>query len=505
MLKALHDRLDRCSSLPTLPSVALRILDLCQQDQLDLSQIAAVIGRDPALATKLLRTANSPMFALRREATSIMHAVNLLGVSAVRTMVLSFSLAGSCGTGGRPALASYWRRSMLSALAAREIARTSRPPDGDPVNAEEAFLASLLQDIGMLALSRALGKEYDNLLESAGPGHDKLIEAERSQLHADHAEIGAWLLRRWKVPERLAQVVGASHVPDQADSDSAALTGIVAISGRFADLWADDCAAAATRLHEAISRWPGAAIDTAAISGYLVAQGPQLAPMFDVRLDAAAMAEILEQAQEVQVALSMRAAIEVQSIHETLARLESRTAALLAEAQRDPLTGVANRGYTDSYLQEVFPAAVETSRRIGIIFADVDRFKSINDTHGHAAGDAVLRSVAGELTRCLRAGDFVGRYGGEEFVIILRAESIDEVVTAAERIRKSISQRPHSAGPGNCIPVTISLGCALLDPERHRDPAELVADADAALYAAKRNGRDRVEAGPVHAGLRRQG
>lgn len=495
MFDTVRERLERCSSLPTLPSVALQILDLCQQEQLDLKEISAVIGRDPALATKLLRTANSPMFALRREATSIMQAVNLLGVSAVRTMVLSFSLAKECSTTGQPAMASYWQRSMLAALAARELAQ--RSVMSVSLNPEECFLAALLQDIGMLALARSLGAEYAAMLTEAKGDHDQLIHQERHGLGADHAQVGEWLLRKWRVPILLARVIGASHQPRvlevDPDKELAALARVVSLAARFADVWMGDCETAAARLHDEVQLWPVDAVDTAAVMSFLVAQAPSLAPMFDVRLNPNEMAEILEQAKEAQVSLSLRVALEVQSTNEALARLESRTAALIAESQRDPLTGVASRGYTDSYLRELFPSVVAASRRIGVIFADVDHFKRVNDTYGHATGDAVLQSVAAELSRTLRGGDFVGRYGGEEFVVIIRADTMQEVTLVAERLRKMVSDRPHAAGPAGKLHLTISLGCALLEPGRHRDYRDLVAEADAALYLAKRNGRNRVE------------
>jgi diguanylate cyclase (GGDEF)-like protein len=487
----IRERLERCTTLPSLPSVAIRILELCQQEQLDLSQISKVISNDPALSAKLMKTANSPIFALRREVTTISYAVSLLGISAIRTLVLSFSLAANCQTGNHRRLRDFWRRSMLSAMAAREICRV---PYGGMQ--EEAFLGALLQDIGMLALAQALGMQYTKVLEAADGDHDKLVELEREAFGGDHAEVGAWLLTRWRVPAMLAQVVAASHSAWQTEEPGGtgldhALKHIVALSGRFADQWTGVPAEAATKLAEAVKTCGGAgiAVDIDAVNAHLVQQAPTMAPLFNVQLDATGMAAVLEQAQEVLMALSLRASQELTDIHQALARLESRTATLLVEAQRDQLTAVANRGYTSSYLDEVFQAAIDSNKLVGVIFADVDHFKKVNDTHGHVAGDTVLQSVAQTMVRSVRGGDFVGRWGGEEFVVIMRADSANDLAAVAERIRANVAETAHSIA-GRPMSVTISLGCALLEASRHRTSADLLEEADRALYQAKREGRN---------------
>lgn len=490
MNPAIREQLERCPSLPSLPAVAVQILEMCQKDDLDLNQIAAAVARDPALTAKLIKTANSPIFSVRREVTTISYAVSLLGANAVRTLVLSFSLARDNRPDGKSKLKGYWRRSLLSAMAAREIALTRQ------LNGDEAFLAGLLQDIGMLALSRAAGIQYNKILDAAGADHDRLAENERAAFGADHAEVGAWLLSRWRAPRLLAEVVAASHQPGKLANherdDVRALGEVVALGARFADLWAGDQESAPGALAAAIrERWPAGSVDIEAITARLIENAPQLAPLFEVALGTDEMSSVLEQAQDALVALSIRASQEVQHIHEALARLESRTAALLAEAQRDPLTGVANRGYTDSYLDQVFNAALESNRAIGVIFADVDHFKQINDNYGHAAGDAILQAMARCIGGSLRGGDFVGRYGGEEFVVIVRADSVGELTAVAERVRRNIADKRHSIGNGSVVPVTISLGSSLLNRARHKTPADLLGDADAALYAAKRAGRNR--------------
>ena len=158
MQPEIRERLERCSNLPSLPAVALQVLRLCQSDDLDLGQIAKVITNDPALSAKMLRLVNSPSYGLRQQVRTISHALALLGVNAVRTLALSFSLAADM-RGKKQAgidLQIYWKRSVLAAVAARELATAT----GLAAVKEEAFLAALLQDIGRLALARVAPEIY---------------------------------------------------------------------------------------------------------------------------------------------------------------------------------------------------------------------------------------------------------------------------------------------------------------------------------------------------------
>jgi diguanylate cyclase (GGDEF)-like protein len=485
-------RLERCTNLPSLPWVALKTLELCESDELDLGEIAAVIGRDPALAAKLIRTANSPLFAIHGEVTSIAGAVSLLGLNAVRTLVLSFSLLRDSKPGAQAGLKDYWRRSLLSAVAGRELGA------GLGADHDEAFLCCLLQDIGMLALSRSLGADYAAVLAGSDGDHDRLIELERREFDTDHAQTGAWLLERWNVPRRLPAAVRASHEggPPPAAPEAgpaATMASIVRLSGRFADLWVGDLATARNRLAaEVRGHWPPGAIRIDEIQAALVGQTPHIGPLFEVHLDPEEMAGVLAQAQEAIVAQSVRTTREIQEMHAALARLESRTAALLAEAHTDPLTGLANRGYTETYLGQVFYAATESRRLIGVLYIDIDHFKKINDRYGHAAGDSVLRSIALCMRTSIRGGDFIGRYAGDEFLVILRADHASEAETVAERIRRAIEDTPHPLGHGRTARLTASVGSALLDVARHETPEQLLEEADQSLYAAKRSGRNKV-------------
>lgn len=156
----------------------------------------------------------------------------------------------------------------------------------------------------------------------------------------------------------------------------------------------------------------------------------------------------------------------------------------------DPLTGLRNRRYLTEMLAVEFLRAQRHRTALSVVMADIDHFKGVNDRHGHAAGDAVLEGVAGVLKRRMRGSDHGGRYGGEEFLIVLANADVDGARIFAERLRQEVEETgfANDAGP---IHVTLSLGVAALRAS-HETPGDLVAEADEALYRAKEAGRNRT-------------
>jgi two-component system cell cycle response regulator len=154
-------------------------------------------------------------------------------------------------------------------------------------------------------------------------------------------------------------------------------------------------------------------------------------------------------------------------------------------AVTDSLTGLRNRRYAMRHLEGLMRTTGAT-----VMMLDVDRFKSVNDRLGHAAGDAVLRAVAERLRGSVRASDVVARLGGEEFLVIATGVTGDAAVPVAERLREAIAEHPVTTAAGP-LPVTVSIGIA--DAPAGTRPERLLERADAALYRAKQNGRNRVE------------
>jgi diguanylate cyclase (GGDEF)-like protein len=165
------------------------------------------------------------------------------------------------------------------------------------------------------------------------------------------------------------------------------------------------------------------------------------------------------------------------------------------KSTRDSLTGLLNHEEILRILAQELSRAGREENCVGVIMADIDFFKKINDTHGHLVGDVVLRSIAGKLHSLIRSYDFIGRFGGDEFLIILPDCCSEYAAAFAERLRQSVNREIIDTSDG-MIPVTISFGVAASSKERMIDAGSLVKAADVALYRAKKNGRNRVAAAP---------
>jgi diguanylate cyclase (GGDEF)-like protein len=180
----------------------------------------------------------------------------------------------------------------------------------------------------------------------------------------------------------------------------------------------------------------------------------------------------------------------------TLLQRSFRHAQLLHEAREDAKTGLLNAATWEREAAAEIARAVRTGTPLAVALLDLDRFKQINDTYGHLAGDKVLRQIAGTMTEVLREYDLAGRFGGEEFVMLLPQTRAVDALRIAERVRAHIARLPiYGAGGAEAerISVTVSIGVAALDAGSRRELTELLAAADAALYRAKASGRDQVQ------------
>jgi diguanylate cyclase (GGDEF)-like protein len=171
---------------------------------------------------------------------------------------------------------------------------------------------------------------------------------------------------------------------------------------------------------------------------------------------------------------------------------------LAREARIDALTGLGHHGTLRVDLDGAARAAHESGRPLGLLMLDIDDFKRVNDTHGHQAGDGLLTEFAGRLAALAREGEAPYRYGGEEFVLVLGGTGREGSEAAGERVRRMIADAPFDLGGGLSLPITCSVGVAVL-PDDAADPASLIAAADAAMIHAKRTGKNRVVS--FHPGL----
>jgi diguanylate cyclase len=184
-----------------------------------------------------------------------------------------------------------------------------------------------------------------------------------------------------------------------------------------------------------------------------------------------------------------------------ISNLQQSLEAIRAESLTDPLTGLGNRKYFDRAIEVALQNALANGEPLSLLMFDIDHFKSFNDSYGHLTGDQVLRLVGMSLKQTIKGQDITGRYGGEEFAVVLPNTALRQALTVADHIRRAVMAKElKKKSTGEILGrVTISVGVSMLKPDDDTD--SLIERADACLYAAKRNGRNRVicEADPEYA------
>jgi diguanylate cyclase (GGDEF)-like protein len=492
MLDHLKSKLKASVNFPSPPAIAQQIIALAGDPDVDISQVAVAISRDPGLSVKLLRVANSALYSRQRKSTNLRQALIVLGLHGATTLALGFSLVGTYRglKSNGVDYDRYWRRAILSASAARCFGALQ-----NAAAVEDIFLAALLQDIAILGIDRAAPEFYCDLPRNAS--HREFQVHETARLGIDHAELGAWLLEYWKLPEPLCRAVAWSHAPPMADRSTP--TGMaaccVALGSECVELLLAPAAAADfAALAGHASEWLG--IDAAAaaeVMGKIVAEVPEIERLFDTKLlqpDAANV--ILDQARDLLILRNLQALGQVSSLRETNLKLEARTAVLQDAQRRDALTGLYNRGYLDLMLRREFQAATTGNWPLSVVFVDLDRFKGINDAYGREAGDSVLVTTAKSIASVARDTDCVARYGGEEFVIVLPGLPSPGAEIFCERLISRLRGTLHPIR-GTMVTVTASVGLATHAPKTpFQRASQLITAADRSVYVAKKSGRDRL-------------
>ncbi len=491
--KDLHSRIRSASNLPSPTAVAARLIEIADEPDLSMTMVVAVLRTDPALSAKLLRLANSPLYARRRRIDTLQQAVTLLGLDSVMTAALSLTLLSDGEGMGTTSLVfrTHWTRSVHAAVAAQVLAQgcTGVPP-------ADAFLAALVQDIGVLVVARLEPETYSSLGRTSN--HADFVRVEHHSLGLDHAEIGAELLESWNLPEHVVAAVRNSHHLERAGDDR--LQAIVAISG----LVADAIVGQPDMMHDVADAAERIGIDRAVFTSMLddvAAALPELAPLLHATVPPAD--RLAELAAELIMGRLMSAHAATDRLREDLGRAEHILSAMEQQNRIDPLTHLLSRRGLDLALNEHFQQWVRFGWPMAVLFCDIDHFKIVNDTYGHQSGDEALQLVSERVVDVLRDGDVVGRYGGDEIVVILPAVSAEQAAVVAGRLITAFEREPLRLRNGAEHRQTLSIGIASTE---HLLPRAAVTDmlnaADEALYEAKRQGRNRycTAVSPIAAG-----
>ncbi len=477
------------AKLPTSPALAAQILELAEDPDSTVEQFAEIIQMDPALAARLLRMTNSAAYAQRTPVTSIQRAVALLGLNRVRTVSLGFQLVGHLNRLGNCPfdMKAFWRQSILRACLAREFAEVVVPPCVD-----EAFLIGLLQDSGILLLVQLLGEPYAELYASAHLSPTAFLSAEKEQFPHNHVNAVVMMGREWKLPETIIRHLAKHHTPTsltESSSDEDRLSAVSYLVGslRLAnDLKID---AGEPVLKEYAERELG--LDNAATLRCFNRAAEAYAEMGQLLRDFVPedldVTELLSQANT-QLANSMEA--ERNQTEQEQAHLKSALGEYRERAARDPLTGLLNRGALTEAVRDAVQQARRDGETITVQFLDIDNFKRLNDTLSHPAGDEVLMGVAATLRDCVTNAGIVGRYGGEEFLLVVSGlterEARDLCQLVVTQVRETRFPELELRGP-----VTCSLGAVWHTPMEQTVAEGLVARADELMYEAKRSGKNR--------------
>ena len=493
------EKIISCPRLPTFPAVATELLEMTRDPDVSMNEIARLIKSDQGLSGRVLKTVNSSFYGLSQRCTTIDRALGFLGMKAIKSLVLGFSMVkvsrGASQDGGFD-MTEYWRRTIAAAAGARHIALATRACDPD-----EAFTAGLFQDMGMLAAYVAVPEEYGHALESAPMGHSQLPEHERSVLGFDHAEVGAALADKWRLSDIVSTCVRFHHEPEKADEASQPMVKVVAL-GRLASevIVSENMAQPLADLMFAANQWFSRDKDEVeSLLDQITSATNDLAEVLDQNIgEIPDVQEILTRANEQLVEQQILAQRETEQLQQKADSLEMQTLT-------DTLTGAANRKRFDSEIDNQFAAAQKQGRPLTVLFVDADKFKSVNDTHGHQAGDAVLVELSRRMMHVAGGRGIVCRYGGEEFAIILPDADRVEGAEFAESVRLAIADEPFDLsgvdGAPPTLPIRVSIGVSATDPDqpqRHSSAQQLVLEADKGVYAAKENGRNRVCVYGIH-------
>ena len=503
MADGILERIRKADNLPSLPTVALQVLRMTQSDDFSVLDLARIVQQDPALTSKILRVVNSSLFGMSRRIASVQQAMVILGLRSVKVIVLSFSLVDVWRRERCEAFdyARYWRRSLTMAVLSRLLAERT-----DRALTEECMVSGLLADIGILASVHCASDLYLEADLKYRNTREPLSTVERSVLGCSHEEMTAALLNQWGLPQNLSAAVLSHHsaigAPVEEEGSNPSLTRLLRAASLLTDaLLSEDPAGQVRSAKKQVMDGIGMSLpDLDAALDEIEEHVRSTAELFDLEIEQSLGYQEIQMAALTRLAqLSMAAELErVQAAHREqeaqrkVKELHDQNRQLVEKASTDVLTGVANRAALDEHLQGACARASSAHEPLGLIILDLDRFKKLNDTFGHQTGDEALKMIGGLLRQAATDQRFPGRYGGEEFVLIVRGVSARELRALAEDLRLSIAKLRVPC-KGRFVPITASLGAAHANPDDPGlTPRELLKRADHCLYDAKNHGRNRV-------------
>lgn len=486
----LEEMLLSCTNLPSLPAVALRIIEASKDPDISLHEVSEIIASDPAISVKILKVANSPLYSQRRTLSNLREALTLLGFNAALTIALSFSLLQSLKSDADHE--GYWKRSILAASIARILGTHLRV-----LKLEDLFLASLLQDIGVLVIQCIKDSPYPEKSDK----YLKHVERERVEkelLGVDHSVIGAWLLKSWKLPDYLIRSVLYSHSLNFGETEKSTANSYfhycLSMSGSLADIWLDDnpgelllSVLNVTRNALDFSKDEFSELITEIDEAI-----PEISEMFNITLvNKHERENVLFEARELLLERSLNSIKQSEDDRRNIKNISERVEEIEKSSRIDHLTKVYNRQHIDKLLGEEFEESNINRWPLSLAFIDIDDFKLINDTYGHMVGDDLLKLISEFFQKNLRETDILARYGGDEFLLMLPGSTADISSSVLDRLLKKYLEEVALQHKEIEIKASVSIGIAThMDKYEFDNLNQFMAAADEALYKAKHKGKN---------------
>ncbi|MCX7665950.1 MAG: GGDEF domain-containing protein [Gemmataceae bacterium] len=485
-------------NVPTLPSVALRVLDQVSRPECDINAVTEIIKQDPALCGLMLKTLNSALYTFSRPVSSVDKALVMLGLTRVRSLILTmYMFALGRSTPVSPILKDFWKSSVVGATVTKELAVLCgrRDPESD-------LLSALMRDLGQIVLIQSY-EDYPQVFERANGQHNyELCLLETDAYGLSHAEVSAELLKRWRLPESMTLAVAYHHNPMglvNANQDTQERVTLLAFTSLLTEfLFNPEVNGLREQVFQEANEIFG--IDEKRLIEILVPLGQKAHKMAELmNLDIGPIhncMDVLMAANKELVRLTIQSNLEILQVQQSKQKAQEEAANWKEKATRDLLTGLYNRAYFLDRLSFVLEEAEQRCNTVGLLFIDLDGFKPINDTFGHDAGDITLREVANELRQNLRDTDIVARFGGDEFCILLPDTSTEGVRIVGERIIELLNALPLEFDGKQCR-IGASVGAAYCTPWIETCSSDaFLKMADEAMYEAKKGGKNRVVVRP---------
>ncbi len=479
--------------IPTLPVVAVEVLRLTREPNVNLKEVGDVVQNDQALAVKIVRTVNSSYYGLAVPCATINQAIIYLGLNAVKALVLGFSLVESVDGVAEDDVGfdyvDYWRRAMYSAAAARELATLSESCDP-----EEAFLAALIQDMGMVALHKTFGDVYLQAIDLTEGEHRRLVEIEQKSLRMDHAQVGAALAEQWKLPPQLTQVIRYHHSSDDASEEWRSLVRCVQLATEFTSAAA--LGEIPQHVHRHASDWLG--LESGVLEELLPNLGSAVAELSRLyQVDAGERFDhekLMADAEEARIEHEVSMTKQLDSFASRASQAATMCGAYDAKQRaRDELLVSVGCAFED---------AISLRSSFALLLFEIDAYADVAQTFGIQVAELLSEHVGGILQQSIQAGvdgRNCLRLTNGCFGIVMSDADRRRAARKAESLRRQIESESisHTTEHGDEVSLSaaVSVGVAAVEPELQAavDSApSMLRIAEQALQAAVEAGRNCV-------------